>query len=277
MRLKFVSGGRIIEFDAYGEKEASVISASGLEGIKKQYQTVNYASVPGQVTIAENVLPREIIIKGDICTKNSRPFSDYCTFFSDGGELYVLSGTSRKKIAYNPVDFKRTGKRGDYILFELKIICDFPYFSDSVNNSIDIYKRIDRVKGTFNLPEVFTERKTEVDIMNMGQVISEPVITVECLASGDYSEGIHIKNESTGKALVLVTNMLEGEEFVIDVKKRTISSNMRQNCYGILSGECAMCDFFLRKGLNKITINNKNPGETVRGSIYFENLYTEAM
>ena len=277
MRLKFVSGGKAVEFDGGGETPASVISAVGLEGVSKKYQTVKYVSVPGQVTLSESVLPREIVVKGDIYTKNSMPFSDYCVFFADGGELYVLRGTSRKKIAYKPVYFKQTGKKGDYILFELKIICDFPYFSDSVSNVIDVYKRIDKVSGTFSLPKVFTERKTSVDIMNMGQVEAEPVIDVECVSCGSYAGGIHIINKSTGKTLVLDVNMQSGELLKLDVKGRTISSNMRENCYGILSENCALADFFLKKGVNEIAVENKNDGETVKAAIYFENLYTEAM
>lgn len=277
MRLKFVSGDRVVELDARGEMPASVISVSGLEGVAKKYQTVKYVSVPGQVTVSESVFPREIVISGDIYIKNSMPFSNYCTFFTEGGDLYVLRGTSKKKIAYKPVYFKQTDKIGDYVLFELKIICDFPYFSDAVNGSIDIYRRIDKVVGNFSLPKVFTERKTSADIMNKGQVVSEPVITLECISSGGYSGGIHIKNNSTGKSLVLACNMKSGEKIVLDVKERKISSNVRANCYGILSDSCALADFFLEKGLNEIVIENKNDGETVKASIYFENLYVEAM
>ena len=277
MRLKFVSDNKSIEFDGLGEKAASVISVSGLEGVTKSYQTVKYVSVPGQVTISESVQPREIVISGDIYTKNSMPFSDYCIFFAQGGELYVFSGTSRKKIAYKPIYFRQIEKKGDYVLFELKIVCDFPYFSDSVNNKVDIYKRVDKITGTFPLPKVFTERITEADIMNMGQVEAEPVIELECIAQGGYVGGIHIKNESTGKALIIKSNMLSGEKLVLDVKNRVITSNKRQNCYGILSEECALAEFFLKKGLNKISILNKNDAETVKAGIYFENLYTEAM
>ena len=277
MRLKFISNQKHIEFDGTGESGCSVISVSGLEGISKKYRTVKYISVPGQITISERVLPREIVITGDIYLKNSRPFSDYCIFFAEKGELHIFSGTARKKIAYKPVYFKQVDKKGDYVLFELKIVCDFPYFSDSVNNSIDIYKRVDKVTGAFTLPKVFTERTTRADIMNMGQVECEPVITLVCDTSGVFSEGIHIKNESTGKKLVILSNMQQGETIVLDVKNRSITSNLRQNCYGILSGECALSDFLLKKGENKIAIENKNDGETVKGSIYFENLYTEAM
>jgi phage-related protein len=277
MRLKFVSGDKSIEFDGFGEKTASVISVSGLEGVTKNYQTVKYVSVPGQVTLSESVLPREIVVSGDIYIKNSRPFSDYCIFFNSRGELYVFKGTSRKKIAYKPVYFKQTGKKGDYILFELKIICDFPYFSDSVNNGVDIYKRVDKVKGSFSLPKVFTERTTKADIMNKGQVEAEPVIELSCVSQGVYSGGVHIKNLSTGNTLVLGTNMLSGEKMILDVKNRKISSNMRENCYGILSDSCTLADFFLKKGLNEILIENYNSGETIMASICFENLYTEAI
>jgi len=277
MRLKFVKGEKFIEFDGCGSKEASVISVSGLEGVTKKYKTVKYVSVPGQVTISEDVLPREIVVKGDIYIKNSRPFADYCRFFAEEGELYVLRDTSRKKIAYKPVYFRQTGKKGDYILFELKIICDFPYFSDSASFGTDIYKRIDKVSGDFVLPKVFTERTTKADIMNMGQVEAEPVITIECISAGVYSGGINIKNESNGKRLLLLTNMMPHERIVIDVRNRSITSNKRQNCYGLLSGDCALSDFLLDRGINVIAIENLNNGETVSGSIYFENLYTEAM
>ncbi len=277
MRLKFVSGDKFLEFDGGGERAASVISVSGFEGVTKEYQTVRYVSVPGQVTVSENVLPREIVIMGDIYTKNSMPFSSYCTFFADSGELYVLKGTSRKKIAYKPIYFKQTGKKGDFVLFELKIMCDFPYFSDAVNNNIDIYKRTDMVTGEFHLPKVFTKRTTRADIINKGQVEAEPVIALECISSGVYSGGIHIINNSTGKRLILTTNMIAGEKIILDVKERRISSNQRQNCYGILAQDCTLADFYLKKGVNEIVIENKNDGETVSASLYFENLYTEAM
>ena len=277
MRLKFVSDGKIIEFDGSGQCDGSIISVSGLEGVTRDYQTVKYVDVPGQITVAENVLPREIVVKGDIFLKNSMNFSGYCNFFDQWGLLHILRDTSRKKIAYKPVYFKRVGDNGDFVSFELKIICDFPYFSDSVNNFVDIYKRIDKVVGTFTLPKVFTERITEADIMNMGQVVAEPVIELDCVAPGRYSGGIHIRNTSTGKTLVIKSNMISGEKIVFDIKNRTISSNKRQNCYGLLSDECTLADFFLQKGLNKISIENKNDAETVKVVINFENLYTEAM
>ena len=169
------------------------------------------------------------------------------------------------------------GDNGDFVSFELKIICDFPYFSDSVNNSVDIYKRINKVSGAFTLPKIFTERTTDADIINKGGVSSEPEIVLECVEKGVFSGGIHIKNNATGKSLVLLTNMGKGEKIVLDVKNRIISSNMRSNCYGLLSGQCALSDFFLQKGINNIEIENKNNGETVKASLYFDNLYTEAM
>lgn len=277
MRLKFVSGKRHIEFDGSGEGAASVISVSGFEGVSKRYHTVRYVGMPGQITVSESVLPRVITVTGDICVKNSRPFSEYCTFFTEKGELYVSKGTVKKKIAYKPVIFRMTEQKGDFILFELKILCDFPYFSDWTSSFSDIYKRIDKVTGAFSLPMVFTERRTSLDVINKGQVECQPVVVVECVESGVYSGGIHIKNESTGKSLVLLTNMKKGEKITLDVKNRTISSDMRDNCYGILSGKCTLANFLLRKGVNSIVVENENQEETVKASLCFDNLYTEAM
>ena len=115
MRLKFVSDGKIIEFDGSGQCDGSIISVSGLEGVTRDYQTVKYVDVPGQITVAENVLPREIVVKGDIFLKNSMNFSGYCNFFDQWGLLHILRDTSRKKIAYKPVYFKRVGDNGDFV------------------------------------------------------------------------------------------------------------------------------------------------------------------
>ena len=142
---------------------------------------------------------------------------------------------------------------------------------------MDIYKRIDKVTGVFSLPKIFTERRTLTDVINKGQVESLPLIVLECVEKGVFSGGIKIKNTSTGKSLVLLTNMAKDEKMVIDVKNRSISSNMRENCYGVLSGECALADFLLQKGVNTIEITNENQGETVKASLYYDNLYTEAM
>ncbi len=277
MRLKFVSNEKKLEMDGCGELDASVISISGLGIPDKKYNTVKYVDLPGQITLSESVLPREIAITGDICTKGAMPLSKYHIFFSDGGTMYIFNSSGRKKIDYKVSSFDTGEKKGDFVPFVLKIICDYPYFSDSVNSETGIYRRIDKISGDFSLPAVFTERLTEADIINSGQTASEPIIKVECTKQGVYSGGITLYNSKNNRSLTLGINLLLGEIITLDVKNREISSNLRANCFGVLSDSSVLSEFVIEKGINNISLTNKNNGETVKASIYFDNLYMEAV
>lgn len=277
MRLKFVSEEKVLQMGTDDGFDASIIEISGLGVPEKKYNTTRYVDMPGQITVSASVLPREISIKGDIRIAKSMPIGAYHIFFLNGGELYIFTQRGKKKIAYNPKSFKTGQKNGDFVSFELCIICDFPYFSDSVNNAYRIYKRIDKITDDFILPAVFTERVTEADIINSGQVDAEPLIKIECTKQGVYSGGIRLYNALTQKELKLDVNLSLGEIIEIDVNKRTVSSNMRQNCFGVLSQNCVLSEFVLGKGINHISLFNQNDGETVSCSISFDNLYAEAI
>lgn len=277
MRLKFISQNKILEMDGSGELDASVISVSGLGVPSKKYNTVKYVDLPGQVFVSEAVLPREISLKGDIYTKGAMPVSGYHIFFSDGGTMHILNDSGKKKIDYKVSKFETGEKNGDFVPFELGLICDYPYFSDSVNSEIEIYKRVDKVTGRFSLPKVFTERITESDITNYGQVKAEPVIKISCIASGVYSGGITLYNTRNGKALKLAVNLMVGETITLDVKNRSISSNLRENCYGVLASDSVLSEFLIEKGTNHLILTNGNDGEVVSVSIYYDNLYVEAI
>jgi len=277
VRLKFVSNGKTVEMDAKGKLDASVISVSGLGAVQKKYNTIRYVDIPGQVTLSESVLPREISVKGDLFIKGAMPVAKYHIFFSAGGTMHIFNTSGRKKIDYKVMGFKTGDKNGDYVPFELSLICDMPYFCDSVNSPINIYRRVDKITGAFSLPAVFTERITSVDVSNLGQTVSEPVIEIKCSQEGVYSGGICILNETTGKKLVLDTKLSLGEVIKIDVKNRKITSNARENCYGVLNSECILSEFLIEKGLNHISVTDENDGETVESTIYFDNLYVEAM
>lgn len=277
MRLKFVSDEKVLKMGNSDEFDALILEISGLGTPEKKYNTKRYVDLPGQITVSSSVLPREIFIKGDIRIKASLPLNEYHTFFLNSGELYIFTQRGKKKISYNPVSFKTGNKNGDFISFELKLICDFPYFSDSVDTVYQIYKRNDKISGSFILPAVFTERTTEADLINSGQVSSEPLIKIECTKQGEYSGGIRIYNSLTKKALKLDINLRLGEIIEIDVKNRKISSNLRQNCFGVLSSDCVLSEFVIEKGINHISLVNSNNGETVNCSVCFDNLYAEAV
>ena len=191
--------------------------------------------------------------------------------------MHIFNSSGKKKIDYKVLYFETGEKKGDFTPFELKVICDYPYFSDSVNAETEIYRRVDKISGGFSLPAVFTERLTEADIVNSGQVGAEPVIKIECTQEGVYSGGITIYNNKNGKYLHLIINLLSGEIITFDVKNRQISSNLRENCYGILSDSSVLSEFIIEKGINHLQLINRNDGETVKASIYYDNLYVEAV
>lgn len=273
MRLKFVSGKRVLKMGS--GFDASIIEIKGMGLPEKRYNTQKYVGMAGQVTLGTYVLPREIEIKGDICLKGGMKINKFHTFFDNGGVLYILNKRGRKKIEYNPVSLETDEVHGDYVAFTLKLICDFPYFSDSVNEVFDIYKRVDMINGAFSLPKVFTKRTTDSDIYNKGQIASEPVISIECIKEGEFSGGIVIQKGK--KVLKLNTSLTAGEVLTIDIKNRNISSNKRQNCFGILDENCLLSGFVLDTGINNISVSNSNDGEIVATSISFDNLYSEAM
>ncbi len=273
MRLIFESDGKKLEMG--DDCDASVIEISGLGTPERQYNTKRYVNIPGQVTVSSHVLARNIVIKGDICLNGGLPTEKYHTFFCQSGML-TITGKDKKNINYNPVSFKTGNRNGEFVSFELKLVCDFPYFSDGNDIPYEIYKRLDMVTGKFSLPKVFTKRVTEVDIYNSGQADSEPVITIGCTNQGIYSGGIVIYNALTKKELKLDTNLSLGETITIDIKNRKISSNKRANCYGILNENCVLSDFVIARGINHILLTNLNDGETVTASILFNNLYAEA-
>lgn len=263
----------------------NVTDISGFSNPKKELKTAVFASGPGSVTTSARDTARTLTVAG---TFRGLPLEvrKIYAILSCEGVLSVYFHRLKLQIKCRCVDgdeFVRISKDGFY-RFALQFLADNPYFSDCEETYIPIFSRINKVKSTFTLPCVFTERICRVTAHNSGDIVIYPTVFVHgtpavksSAALQSEEHGILITNQTSGAKIHLKHTVQCGETITIDVKNRKIHSDTAGNITNKISDDTVLSSFFLEVGDNVISVDNYDTDTELSAQLSFKNEYRTAV
>ena len=294
-----------------------VLQIDGLALAEKSLSTAVYPSQAGQTTLSETVGARYITMQCDIRSSGSRQeIAKALKILNEPGTLTVATGGCTRKIEARCVETAPGERYGGYQIFALQFVCDYPYFEDPENTAVPIYqcekligsgtrwylddngelKSESITPGGFQLPGLLSKRISETNVLNMGDVDTEPTILITMLGEAgsgslliyrDKGEQNEQKLELDFPAMVkrkTEEGTLEETEYIpengdvitIDIPNRQIYNQKGDNLLSGLSLDSFLSDFWLQRGNNLIQVEN-SVSNSCTVVCRYSNKYVEAV
>ena len=260
-----------------GGKGFNITSISGLSLPENDVATVRYPNVAGQIVTKSNPMERIITISADVKDENGKYISEAAAIFSKKGMIYITSFGKTKKIEARCVSFEPNKRKGAYVPVTIQFCADDPYFCDIYETKVQIFNRFGVLSSPFVLGCMLSERRTKRDIINRGDVPIEPVFEITSEIGTACPEGISIKNITSGKTILLNTDILQGETITVDIEKRKITSNVRGNIILCLDQYSSLSDFYIDRGISTIEVDATDSNGTIFVSCSFNNRYISVL
>lgn len=259
-----------------------ITAINGLYIPSKNYGTINFANYDGQLTYSACANARIITIGGDIVSKNIRNELEWAMrVFNESGILIIDYGDKVRKIICNQVTFSVSNRTLYSAVFTLQFVCDYPYFTDVSPVSMGIYGSVGLITNPITLPCVLSQSGTTRDIVVNGHRKTFPVFNIKVKSKGTAIDGENygykIENRTTNQLIYLQYNSVAGEQIIIDVGKREITSSIEGSIITRLSKDTELENFYLVPGHNTIVVTDLGEDDNSMVDIEFENYYVEAV
>lgn len=253
-----------------------ITELTGLSLPERNETCYTYAGVPGQTLGEVQLLARTITINMDIlCEKTGMDIHRIAKIFSREGKLTVSHKQIHRTIGCRCISFTKRERSESFISAVVQLVADNPYFHDIAPVRSAIMQKQALLSSPFTLPCAVSSRKVEASVMVTGDAPAEPVITIMGTSDSTLeTPEIVIENETTGAKITLSYGLSQGEELVIDIKNRTITSNKTENMYPYLSRDTFLNQFTLPCGLSVVSCKTIEP---IYATLSYENNYAEAM
>ena len=238
-----------------GANGFNITQISGLCIPENDISAVRYPNIAGRVVTRATPMERVITISADVSDDNKRYISNALRVFSIPGTVYITSLGKTKKIKCRSIAFEPGKKKGSYVPFTLQLCADYPYFEDMYETVTNISKREAELSSPFILGCAFSKRLFKNNVINYGDVAIEPVFEISSKEGVACPSGITIKNLTNGNSITLNTDVLAGETITVDVKKRTITSNLRGNMISCIAKDTSLSRFVLDVGVSLVEIS----------------------
>ena len=293
-----------------GRNPWRILEIDGLGIAPKSFNTAQYPATIGQRTLSETIGARTISIQCDVnsiashyggTSSNRWEISKALKILNEPGTLLISDGTRVRKINARCVEAVQGERHGGYSVFAMQFVCDYPYFEDKETSKLPLFKVENLLgsttrwylkdgqltqegveSGKFILPCMFTRYISRANVVNIGDVDTEPIIKIR-LNGGTYNGTagtpgtLIIRNETTKQEIEL--NLQDAEnttEVTIDIPNRKIYSQDNKNLIHPLAPTSFLSDFWLKKGQNEICVDNYISESSVV-ECEFSNKYIEAV
>jgi len=293
-----------------GRNSWRILEIDGLGIAPKSFNTAQYPATVGQRTLSETIDARTISIQCDVnsikgqysgASSNRFEISKALKILNDPGTLLISDGVRIRKINARCVEAVQGERYGGYSVFAIQFVCDYPYFEDRETSKVPLFKVEPLLgnttrwylkdgqltdegveSGKFILPCMFTRYISRANVVNIGDVDTEPIIKIR-LNGGTYNGTIGtpgtlvISNESTNQQIELNLHNAENtKEVIVDIPNRKIYSQDNKNLIHHLAPTSFLSDFWLKKGQNQICVDNYISESSVV-ECEFSNKYIEAV
>ena len=266
---------------------AGVIGLTGIEGLGLPEVTLNTATFTGQegrVTLSSSRNARVVTLSGDIKWRDvDRTVRQMMKILSVPVTVTFTVGNRKRKIEARCTSFDPPFGRARYKSFAMQLESDSPYLSDVQETVTAVYTRENLLP--FDYGSYFGSTKKAISrlthsntVTNGGDVRSEPVITIANTGGTTAkTDGITVKNETTGQKITLNYATKAGETVTVDIPNRIIYNEEGTNLINVLSDDSYLSDFWLEEGGNLLSCTTNGVGETVAVHCRFYNQYLEVM
>lgn len=217
------------------ESEYMLTATTGADGGTVTRRETHYVDVDGMSIDDVLFEPRVIDIEGFIMSDNIYKFNNLkrnlitacnpkekftLTYFN--GETKYVADVQPDQL---PVFTKIKPMACEFVIYLNMYNFYWGSESDIVKS---IFRRTDKVNGSFNLPCVFTERTTKANCINNGDATTFARIEAVCQSSPSFNE-ITIKNNTTSETFAISYTPDVGETIVIDMENRKVTSSIHGN------------------------------------------------
>ena len=93
----------------------------------------------------------------------------------------------------------------------------------------------------------------------------------------DATQGIKIKNHTTGQHMKLDYVPVAEEVITVDIPNRKVTSSINGSILTAISRKTFLSDFWLAEGVNDIEVTNYNAGAAISAVCRYDNQYVEAV
>ena len=254
------------------------LAVEGLGIPQKEFNAVVYTNESGQRTQNARDLPRTITISGDLIGGQYELSYLNKVLYLEGILTFYL-GKKVRCIKARCSQFGDPTRYGERIKnCVMQFTCDKPEFSDYVKTVMILFKRYNTFEDEFTLPCVFTGRVSEAVVHNAGDLKAEPVIKIKNLTdTTTLTPGVIVTNHTTGQHIMLNHTIKNGEEIVIDVSDRKVTSNTDGNIITSISDDTFLDDFWIDIGENNISVKKLDGDQDLLVTLEYSNLYVEAV
>lgn len=271
--FKFVSPRGTLDFSLASKYVFT--SVEGLNGASTTRQENTYAGLDGADYTDILYQPETLTIKGFICAGSRQELvSLRANLFwilngKDSGTLFYQVGSKQYFTEAQTVK-PLTGERMQNILpFTVYFERNKVLWKRNIAHNYDIYRRENKLKTTFTLPCAFSTRDTVTTVYNAGDLPADCIITIAGItpSAKTGTQGIEIKNNTTGEGIYLDCAVEQGETITIDTGNTTVISTTRGNIMNHLLSESVF--FKLPLGESEIEAVNKNPANELAAAIQY--------
>ncbi len=277
MKLVYENGLGRAEMYGGGDNNIRISAVEGL--CVPPYERRSYTSFDfdGAVESGRHMTRRTIAVGGDM-KANAREAADVIKIFSEPGKLKILTNDFEREINVAACEAEYANKYNGYVKFALSLICDDPYFYDAEETRLGLYVREKLIDSTSVFPLMFSRRTTSASIAVQSDREVEPtIIILGGQRNGDGEGRIVIENILTGALFTLNYVPEEDEMITLDIKERTITSNLNGNLISYITDDSFMSDLVIGKNGAQFVTTGHGATGYITAYIIYKNKFLEAM
>ena len=256
------------------------IRISGIDGLcVPPYERRGYTSFDfdGAVESGRHITRRAVTVGGDI-KASVREAADFLKIFSEPGKLKIFTKEFEREINVSACEAEYTNKNNGYIKFALSLVCDDPYFYDAEETRLGLYVREKLIDGGAVFPFMFSRRTTSASLpVKSDREIEPTIIILGSSRKGDGEGRIVIENILTGAIFTLNYVPKEDEIITLDIKERTITSNLNGNLIACISDDSFMSDLVIGKNGAQFVTTGYGATGYITAYVIYRNKFLEAM
>lgn len=255
----------------------NICSVEGLEPPSKERYLQSYASEDGYVECSSHYNQRIITVSADVKCSDNSAIKEAARILSHAGVLQIKTGLQNRKIFVNAATITIGKRYGSFCTLVIQMTCDYPHFTDADETQVPLFRKINYLTAEAQLPLLLTERISQGTVTNKGDIEIYPVVTIIKTSDESGENTITVSNLTTGKSLLFNKELQKDEEIIIDVKNRTVTSNIEGNIIKTLNREYSLADMKCSRGENEISVTVGGSERGIAVYITYENEYTEAI
>ena len=272
--LKYVSAGGTVTLGGGNHPLMRVRSITGIGLPPREYTQCNTADA-GQLETGRHDGARTITVSGDLLGDGASLDAFERVVYFDG-YLYLTFGTRARRIAcklYAMADQERICPNR-LTSFSVQFLCDTPYFEDASATVESLMEITNSVSSEFTLPCVFATSENAKQIVIHGAKSVYPILRIGCVSVGEGEvHGVHIKNHTTGKSMVLNHAFSAGESVTINLGNRTVISDVHGSVINELSDDTDLAEMYLAPGDNQLEVTNLSGDDKLLAEVEFRSEY----